>query len=109
MTVRRNGRSIPTLVPTIWFQRVPLRPNASHRPDRPLPMSSKNGTLRDRPRYRGIFPISLIMLRLLVRFQLAPLVNTQFRGPRATTISPTPRTAGSGVGAQFSFGLGVDA
>jgi hypothetical protein len=70
--VREDRILLPNFIPTIGSQRVPLRPSSSRARNRVIPMSSEIGTERDEARPDEICPISLIMLRSLVRFQLAP-------------------------------------
>ena len=62
----------PNFVPTIVSQRVPTSPAASHPQEPVTPMSSEIGTQGDTSGRSEILLTSLIMLRSLVRFQLAP-------------------------------------
>ena len=69
----RRKRRLSQLCPD---NRVPARPVTSRRvplDDLTSPTTSEDGTLRDTSGLSGILPIPLIMLRSLVRFQLAPL------------------------------------
>jgi hypothetical protein len=68
-----NSGSIPTLIPTMGSQRVPQCPGASHPPKDAVHLTSEIGTLRDASGRSEILLTSLIMLRSLVRFQLASL------------------------------------
>ena len=66
----------PNFVPKIESQPVPPGPNASHPHERVTAMSSEIGALMDASERSKILLTSLIMLRSLVRFQLAPPSGT---------------------------------
>ena len=67
----------PNFIPTIESQRVPSGLGTSNPEHRIGWVSSKNDTLGDGTGRVEILPTFLIMLRSLVRFQLAPPLNFQ--------------------------------
>jgi hypothetical protein len=85
----------PNFVQTIGSRSVPLRPIGSQFDPRPAQRPGRTGIGRDGLGRSDNQPISLIMLRSLVRFQLAPL-----RRPRQTG-NAVERTVVIYEGAQF--------
>ena len=87
----QKAANLSQLCPDNWVPARPVGSRTSRAHNLAAPESSETGTEWDAQGTSGILSTSLIMLRSLVRFQLAPRENAQVGGPQLWPTFPKTR------------------